>query len=321
MDCRYPPLDSGHDIYARFAEPRGDNVKQRASAIITDLDNTLFDWVGIWYRSFNAMLSVLVEQSGIPQEQLEEEIRRVHQRHGTSEYAFLVQELPSLRTAQAGGADPAQKYGAAIEAYRKARDESLALYPTVLKTLETIRNRGCLIIAYTESMAFYTNYRIRRLGLDGLIDLLYSPPDHDLPAGTLPKSIRRYPADAYELKRTRHRYIPAGVKKPDPRVLRQIIDEIGVTTDDIVYIGDSLMKDIAMAVHLGARSALARYGAAQNREEYELLRRVTHWTDGEVEKERHLLEGPAVRPTFYLDRSFSELLAHIELTPFERDGA
>ena len=72
-------------------------LKQRASVLITDLDNTLFDWVNIRYRSFSAMLRVLVEESGVPQERLEEEIRRVHQRHKTSEYVPLIQELPSLR--------------------------------------------------------------------------------------------------------------------------------------------------------------------------------------------------------------------------------
>jgi hypothetical protein len=28
----------------------------KKTALITDLDNTLFDWADLWYRSFSAML-------------------------------------------------------------------------------------------------------------------------------------------------------------------------------------------------------------------------------------------------------------------------
>jgi phosphoglycolate phosphatase-like HAD superfamily hydrolase len=29
---------------------------KRVRAVIMDLDDTLWDWVGMWYQSFNAML-------------------------------------------------------------------------------------------------------------------------------------------------------------------------------------------------------------------------------------------------------------------------
>jgi hypothetical protein len=43
------------------------------SLLITDLDNTLFDWFGIWHASFSAMLDKTVELSGVPREVLEAE--------------------------------------------------------------------------------------------------------------------------------------------------------------------------------------------------------------------------------------------------------
>lgn len=33
----------------------------KKTVLITDLDNTLFDWFSIWYNSFNAMLNKVVE--------------------------------------------------------------------------------------------------------------------------------------------------------------------------------------------------------------------------------------------------------------------
>lgn len=69
---------------------------KQVSVAITDMDNTLYDWVEIWYRSFSAMLEHLVKESGIDQDTLEKEIRAVFQQHGTSEYAFVIEELTSL---------------------------------------------------------------------------------------------------------------------------------------------------------------------------------------------------------------------------------
>lgn len=154
----------------------------RVSTVITDLDDTLFDWVDIWHRSFKAMLDCLVEQSGIPKDTLEREFKAVHQRHGTSEYAFSIQELPSLLE-RFPGEDLPSKFGEAIHRYNKARKEALALYPGVRETLQTLKANGCVVVGYTESMAFYSNRRVKKLGLDGLLDYIYSPKDHDLPAG------------------------------------------------------------------------------------------------------------------------------------------
>jgi phosphoglycolate phosphatase-like HAD superfamily hydrolase len=137
------------------------------TALITDLDNTLFDWMELWLSCFSTMLEKIVEISGVAKEQLIPEIAAVHQKHGTSEYSLLIDELPSLKKLLVGR--PATEiFSAAIEAYRDQRRVFLRLYPTVAETLLKIKGRGARIIGYTESMAFYSNYRVRRLGLDGV---------------------------------------------------------------------------------------------------------------------------------------------------------
>lgn len=60
---------------------------------------------------------------------------------------------------------------------------------------------------------------------------------------------------------------------------------------EVAYLGDSLMKDIAMAQGAGVLDVHAAYGQAQNRPEYDLLRRVTHWTDADVAREAALSQG------------------------------
>lgn len=214
-------------------------TKKRISLVITDLDNTLFDWFSQWYHAFDALLNRLAEDSGISKDVLIREIKKIHQKHGTAEYAFLIEEIPSLREKFPDEA-LVKKFDEAIHAHRSARKEHLRLYPSVMATLQAIRDKGCLIVGYTESMSYYSNYRVRHLGLDGVLDYLYSPPDHDLPTGMTTEQIRRYPATHYDLKRTKHNHTPKGELKPNPRLLLDIIDEVGGLPSSTLYVGDNL---------------------------------------------------------------------------------
>jgi hypothetical protein len=56
----------------------GANMGDIKKVLITDLDNTLFDWVALWCACFTAMMNKVVEISGIPVEDLKPEVRRVH---------------------------------------------------------------------------------------------------------------------------------------------------------------------------------------------------------------------------------------------------
>lgn len=277
----------------------------RKSVLITDLDNTLFDWVEMWYQSFSAMFQKIIEKTGLDEDELKSEIRDVHQKHGTSEYAFLLEEVPSL-VRFANGKSVTEVFQDAIYAYRIARKRSLVLYPSVKETLQFLRNSDCFVVGYTESMAFYTGYRVRKLGLDGVIQYLFSPEDHDLPQNMSREEIRRYPAERYNFEQTIHKHTPKGELKPNPDILREIVQTVGSSKGECVYVGDSLHKDIAMAKDAGVDHAWAAYGRAQERPEYQLLRDVTHWTDEDVQRERDIKQRD-VKPQHTLHYHFGEI--------------
>jgi phosphoglycolate phosphatase len=71
------------------------------------------------------------------------------------------------------------------------------------------------------------------------------------------------------------------------------------------------MKDVAMAQKAGVHDVHAAYGVAHKREEYELLREVTHWTAEDVERERRLSQAH-VQPTFVLEEGFADILRHFD---------
>ena len=280
----------------------------RKRFLITDVDNTLLDWQELWYQTFSRMMGQVIAISGVEPEQLYSECSQIHQKYGTSEYSRLLEELPSLQNLY--GDEILNAMAPAVEAFREARRTNLRLYPTVEATLSTLKARGVMIAAFTESKAFYTNYRFRKLGLDGLVDYLYSPRDHSMPSDT---SIRRYyDADSYSIKKTIHHFTPDGELKPNPHLLLAIISDLGASIEEVVYVGDNILKDVFMAQQAGVLDAHAAYGVSQHKPEYELLRKVTHWTPEMVELERQALRPGGISPTHTLDKTFSQIMPLFE---------
>lgn len=291
------------------------NSDRKYSVLITDVDNTLFDWFSVWYASFKAMIDEVVRISGLDEELLYSEIRQIHQRHGTSEYAFLIEEIPSLKKMY-----PDQNlleiFDSAIDAFRKARRRNLRLYDDVLETLAQLKRKGVLIVAYTESQAYYTMYRFRKLNLDGRVDYLFSPPDHEIPDSQSLLSVRALPAGHYGFQYTKHYETPKGELKPNPKLLLDIVKRVGAIKEEVLYVGDSKVKDIGMAQDAGITDVFVKYGASNHRDEYNLLVKVTHWTDADVAREKSIA-GRSVVASHALDHSFGELLSKFNFKKFE----
>ena len=279
----------------------------RPQLVVTDLDNTVWDWFHMWYQSFSAMLQTLETLTGLPSAVLEQEMRRVHQSVGTTEYTFVLDEMPSL-IKLARPRLPSQTYRAALAVRAEARRRETVLYPGVVDTLKTFKGREVPVLAFTESNAYWTEWRIRKTGLDGLLTVLYSAPDQGFPDGLDRGELRRNAPAEYGLKHTMHRTTPLGYLKPDPQILDVMMRDCAVAPQDVLYVGDSLMKDVAMANSLGVNSALALYGIATEKQGYELLRRVTHWSDADVTRERTIAQADPPTPTFTLDKGYWQLL-------------
>jgi phosphoglycolate phosphatase-like HAD superfamily hydrolase len=285
--------------------------KLSKSVLITDLDNTLFDWFDVWCATFKPLLEKTSQIAGISKDKLISEIRPIHQKHGTAEYAFVLEELPSL----------IEKYGTrerisieldeAIHAARSNRIKHLRLYKGVYDTLAELRTKRVKVIAYTESKEWYTKYRLKRLGLDFFIDSVYSPGDHS----ALP--IHDNQRTKIHFDNTKFSHTPEGELKPNPQILLDIIKANGVDKRDCVYIGDSEIKDIDMAYEAGVTSVYAKYGNSHFEErpdDYNLLREVTHWTDADVKRERDVKNSAMHHKADYEIDNFSELLDLFEFT-------
>ncbi|MEN4847859.1 HAD-IA family hydrolase [Pantoea agglomerans] len=281
--------------------------------LITDLDNTLFDWFNVWYESFNGMLECASQISGVSKAELIPQIKKIHQRHGTAEYSYLLEEIPDFVSRYNGAQEIRKVMSPAISVYRKERAKNLKLYETVYQTLIKLREKGVLIVGYTESKAYYSSYRLTKLGLDGVLDFLYSPEDHFVP-------MDKSQDQSFILKETIHLHTPKGETKPNPDILLQIISDIGATPEECVYIGDSEMKDIDMAKLAKVSDVFAAYGTnhfGDNEDKYDLLRAVTHWTQADVDKEKEIKSNYNKTEPSYTVQKFSELLDLFDFRSFK----
>lgn len=288
-----------------------------ARLLVVDLDDTLWTWFDAWHQSFSVFLAQLVELSGLSEPELIAAIQPLHRKRGTTEYSWLIDELDLLENAVPEGMSRRDYYDPAVHAQNSARKATTVLYPGVRETLERLQAIGTTVVGYTESLAFWTRWRIERTGLDGLLAELYSSEDHDSPAGVVPRDRRHNPTSDYVLEKTIHKHVPAGETKPNPVILQQIIDEHGVTSAETVYVGDSLMKDVKMAQAVGAIDVLAAYGVRKNDDRYKLLQLVSHWDDATIAREMDERKGVQPTPTLTLRHSLDEIFDHVTFAPTE----
>jgi len=97
-------------------------------------------------------------------------------------------------------------------------------------------------------------------------------------------------------------------KKPTPEILKIILKDFNAKTENIIYIGGKLEKDILMANELSIDSIYAKYGDKIDTNQYDLLKEVTHWSTEDVEREKQIKEKHKEKPianwssAFYLSK-------------------
>lgn len=288
-------------------------VKKRINCIITDLDNTIWDWFTMWYESFNPYLNRISKELEVDLSLLKEDFKRLHQKYGSTEASYIYDELQSISTDKKAVFNSSTNNKSIIHEYNSLKKNNLSLYDGVLDTLKALKDKGVLIIGFTESLSFFTKYRLKQLQLDGLFDVIYAPIGYELP-----QSVERYYNEEYwEPEITEFRYLPNQISKPAPEILEVITKDFNIDKTNTIYIGDKLDKDINMANQADITSVYAKYGNSVNLKEYELLREVTHWKSDVVETEKEVESASRITAKYILSEDFCELLKLFEFCEFD----
>jgi phosphoglycolate phosphatase-like HAD superfamily hydrolase len=315
MQLLKPPAENKAHRLTPFANPGlggvDMNSKPDIRLVITDLDNTLYDWVTFFARAFYAMVDEAVTILPVDRERLLDDLREVHIRYHNSEQPFALLETRTVQDALSGRSrrERYEILNPAFHAFNRVRANELKLYPSVADTLGKIHASGCRIVAHTEASAANAVFRLKKLDVLKYVDRLYAI--EEFGEGHPDPSRESVLADVSD----RIRLLRADERKPDVRVVFDICKDAGISPDHALYIGDSIARDIGMAKSAGAASAWAKYGTYYDRALWRDLVRITHWTQEDVLRAQKAQNdyGNAV-PDVTLER-MDELLPHFAFSP------
>jgi len=290
--------------------------KNKINFVVTDLDDTIWNWLRMWYNSFEPYLNRISSEFNVDLNLLKSEFKKIHQKYGSSEFSFIYNDLACLTDDQKElFRNENSNNKSIIHEYNSLKKNNLFLYDDVLDALKKIKSSGAIIIGFTESNAFFTKYRLKHLDLDGIFDYIYAPVDIGVPDAVY----KHYPEDFWQPEITEMRYLAKDMVKPAPDILEIILRDFNATKDSSIYIGDKLDKDIHMANVVGVTSVYAKYGHQIENEQYELLRDVTHWKDEDVQREKEFKENNTRNSIAdnTLEKSFKEIFKYFDFFTYD----
>ena len=198
-------------------------------AVIFDLDNTLLDFMKMKLSSIKAAISGMIE-SGlvINPEQATKEIFDIYNKKGY-EYQDVLNEFIINKV---GTLDYKILAGGIVE-YKKAKEESLSLYPEVYQTLILLSKMGLRLGIVSDAPSREAWIRLYTVKIHHLFDEVVTFND-------------------------------TGVHKPGKEPFELIINKLNVDFQNCIMIGDWPDRDIEGAKKLGMKTAFAKYGSMEN---------------------------------------------------------
>lgn len=292
--------------------------KQKVNVVVTDLDDTIWDWLTMWYNSFEPYLNRIIDEFDIDKNILKESFKKLHQKYHSSETSFAYYELDCLTDAQKEQLNVStnKHKKSIIHEYNSLKKNNLFFCKGVEKTLKELKSKGVLLVGFTESDAFFTKYRLKHLNLDGIFDYIYAPIGEGVP-----ESVDIfYDNEYWEPSITEFRYLAKGTVKPAPDILEIILRDCNADKQNTIYIGDKLNKDVYMANESNVKSVYAEYGDQIDSNKYSLLKEVTHWTDEDVKREKEYKEKNHTKTIadYTLKKSFKELDDYFYFVSFDK---
>lgn len=194
-------------------------------AVVFDLDNTLIDFVRMKKLSCEAAIKAM-RRSGL----------RISQRRGMKilfqlydKRGWEYQEIFQLFLKHVTGRVDYAIMASGIIAYRHVKEDLTAPYKNVIPTLSKIRKKGIRLGILTDAPKLQAYTRLVEMGMHKKFDVILTYDD---------------------TKR----------KKPNPKPFIMIAKKMNLKPEQILFVGDSLSRDVKGAKKVGMRTVLAKYG-------------------------------------------------------------
>jgi putative hydrolase of the HAD superfamily len=202
-------------------------------AVLFDIDDTLFSTSAFASRARDNAVSAMVEAGlRLPPERVRRELDEVIAEFSSNYDHHFDKLLQRLRPSAIGAVNPALIVAAGVAAYHDTKFRELAPWPDVVPLLEALKAGGLLTGIITHGWTVKQAEKLVRLGLVPLLD---------------PKAI--FISDQI------------GIAKPNPKLYRAVLSELGLEPGQVLYVGDNPAHDIAPPAALGMRTVWARRGS------------------------------------------------------------
>ena len=273
------------------------------TAILADLDNTLYNFVDYYVPCFRAMVHALSRETRIPEAEVINQFRTVYSKTESVEYPFSIQRLALCANLPSPDVERLAKLGYRVFLLR--RKKTLKPYPGVKETLEWARSQGIAVVVVSNAPANLVWKRIWELGLKRLVTGVaaregFGVPEDDSVARVLTqtggkKGRRPGPPMLWSISKE--------LLKPNPEMYLRVITDLQIQQSNAWIVGDSLHKDVMPALEIGAVGVWARYGEEFDRKNFETLVSITHWSQDQIAA---TYDRKVIQPSFTIN-SFSEL--------------
>lgn len=240
--------------------------------VVTDMDNTLASHGHYFAEGVKKGIADLSVKTNIPEQELYSSIGQQMENYRSHDYPWSLEIAlkDRLKVGEAGSMSAAEFEKNIVKPFWDTIDQSLKdnhkPFPTVVETLEELKNRKIPVVVLSDAPAFVGLERLVNLGLDrGLVERFYGLHNWTEPKG-LSKDLLGLGHQRVEtLLNTPNglkefRALPGQWEKPNTNGFEALMREYGVRPKETLMIGDSRVKDVGVAHNAGARGIWAEYG-------------------------------------------------------------
>lgn len=198
--------------------------------MLFDLDNTLMDFMKMKRRAIEAAIGAMIGAGlRVGRKRAEKMLWGFYEEKG-----YEYQKIFQLFLKKTMGRIDYPVMAAGIIAYRQVKEGYLEPYPGIADVLLKLREKRLKLGIVTDAPRLQAWLRLAEMRLSGFFDLVVAFED------------------------TRE-------KKPSTLPFQEAVRKLGLTPDEILFVGDSLRRDIAGAKKAGMVTAWAKYGESREK--------------------------------------------------------
>jgi phosphoglycolate phosphatase len=310
---------------------------RKIKLFITDADGTLWSFWDYFVPAMQFVIPQLAQEMSsclgyeISKDDFSREVGTVMYTHHTHEYPWVLEETPYRRQFKGSSQEFTEKFVVPFwAALDKFRLKYLRPYPEVRETLETLKEEKIPVVILSDAPFYMGLSRATQTDVSHLISGLYAldTVEPDVSSLVDPADIVYGRDRVRSLSNTDSRFeravpLPKQFEKANTGGLLRICQDFGVSPDECVLSGDSLVKDGGVAAAAGVPYIWARYGTFLPAE-YKVMidKHLAPAPDSPINSSGHgVTFMPSVRPPMIAEAaSFAEVLKHLVRKPYHNKG-